>query len=149
MITQEGYNLILNKINELTEKQKYWIEEKRKAAQQGDLSENSEYEYAVEEIERTSLELIKLTNILAKENVFDISNRRKDRVVFGSFISLNDENKNILKVRIVGSEELTFIKDKNYLPISTSSPMGKELIGKEVGDEIVVKDLEYTIVDIK
>ena len=148
MITKEGYNIILEKIEVLKEKQKYWVEEKRKAAQQGDLSENAEYEYAIEEIERVSRELNKLSSIISTEQVVDVSKRRKDRVVFGSFVTLEDENGKELRIRIVGTQELSFIKGSEYLPVSTSSPMGRELIGKEIGDDFVVKDIEYSILDI-
>jgi len=78
--------------------------------------------------------------------VVDISKINSEKIVFGATVTLNDPEKDATFVyKLVGEEEAEFKENK----ISYISPLGKALIGKEVGDTIIVKapkgDVEYEI----
>jgi transcription elongation factor GreA len=73
-----------------------------------------------------------------------------EKIVFGATVQIFDNQKEVaLTYQIVGEDEAMSDPKK----ISYTSPLGKSLIGKEVGDEVVVKapkgDLSYEVQDIK
>jgi len=59
------------------------------------------------------------------------------------------DDKTSLRLRIVGTNELTYFSSKDTTFISNISPMGKALIGKEVGDDISVANHDYEIFKIE
>jgi transcription elongation GreA/GreB family factor len=153
ILTQEGLDKIINHFKELQEEKKYWVEEKRIAAEHGDRSENAEYHAAKENIRRIDKKLFHLNNIINNAKPIDTSNRKKDIVVFGSTVTLlKNEEENIV-ITIVGTNELLYHgKDKSEekkIYVSHISPMGKELLGKTIGYEFDLMDNFYEIVGIE
>ncbi len=116
---------------------------------QGDLSENAEYSAAKERQSYLHGKLQELENNLAMSNVIDLKNLSCDKVVFGSTVTIQDINteKNIT-YQLVGPLESDL--DRNR--ISVTSPIGKALIGKCIGDEVSVNTpggiREFEIVEI-
>lgn len=119
------------------------------ARAQGDLSENAEYSAAKERQAFLHGKMQELENNLAMSNVIDLKNLSCDKAVFGSTVNIADSNTGQgICYQLVGPLESDL--DKNR--ISVTSPIGKALIGKCVGDELSVKTpggiREFEIVEI-
>jgi transcription elongation factor GreA len=107
----------------------------KKAAALGDLSENAEYHMAKQRQEFVNARLGQLKKRMSELALVNLSNIPKDRVAFGSTIRVFDNTKEEeLEYKLVTSEESDVAKGL----ISTTSPIGKALMGKKVGDTAVV-----------
>jgi transcription elongation factor GreA len=116
-----------------------------KARAHGDLSENAEYHAAKDRQGFVNARLNQLKKRLAEMSMIDFSKIPSDRVGLGSTVVVLDLNKDEeIVYNLVTSEEA----DAKVGRISTSSPIGRALLGKEVGDAVKVqipggvKDLE-------
>lgn len=76
-----------------------------------------------------------LTATLGAVTVVPRPPRKPDRVYFGAWVSLEDEDGGTSEVRIVGPDEV----DVRAAQISVDSPMARALLGREVGDEVTVQ----------
>ena len=77
--------------------------------------------------------------------IIDPTKTRSDKVYFGAYVRLEDEDENEQIYRIVGPDEF----DPKSGQISMDSPMGKALMGKSEGDEVIVKrPIGDTVVEI-
>ncbi|MDA8408249.1 MAG: transcription elongation factor GreA [Deltaproteobacteria bacterium] len=117
----------------------------------GDLSENAEYTYAKEKQALIETRIRDLQERISSSEVIDINNRpTPDRVVFGVHVTIQDldtdETKNY---QLLGQDEADIANGI----ISVDSPVGRALIGKEVGDVVEVRApngvRECEIIDIK
>ncbi len=106
------------------------------ARSHGDLSENSEYDAAKEEMGMLELRIAQLEQTLTRTRVLDPTEVRTDKVYIFSKVQLLDmlSNKEI-EYQLVSTEEADIVKGK----ISTDSPIGKSLLGKVVGEVVSVK----------
>ncbi|HLW56916.1 MAG TPA: transcription elongation factor GreA [Bacteriovoracaceae bacterium] len=116
----------------------------------GDLKENAEYHAAKEKQSHIEGRIMELQAKLARARVVDVSTINSERVIFGATVEVYDQQKDTtVTFQIVGEDEAMSGGNK----ISYNSPLGKALIGKEVGDEAIVKapkgDLVYEIQDIR
>ena len=97
----------------------------------GDLSENAEYHMAKQRQEFVNARLGQLKKRMAELALVNLSNIPKDRIAFGSTVVVFDTTKNEeITYKLVTSEE----SDVNQGLISTTSPIGRGLVGKQVGD---------------
>ena len=102
----------------------------------GDLSENAEYAAAKERQSFLHGKVQELENNLATSNVINLKGLTNEKVVFGCYVSMEDtDSGEKIKYQLVGPYE----SDINQNKISVTSPIGKAIIGKCVGDEINVK----------
>ena len=102
----------------------------------GDLSENAEYKAAKEKQTFVQARLSLLHQRMMEVDSIDLSKIPKDRVAYGSDVVLYDLDKDEkIKYRLVTSEE----SDPENGLISTVSPIGQALMGREEGDEVKVK----------
>ncbi len=102
----------------------------------GDISENAEYAAAKERQSFIQGKIQELENNLASSKVIDLENLTDERIVFGSIVTIVDaETEERTTYQLVGPFESDIQQNK----ISVTSPIGKGLIGKEVGDEVRVK----------
>lgn len=120
------------------------------ARELGDLKENAEYHAAKERQGVIEGRISQLQGVIARARVVEISKIASDRIVFGATVTMYDGEKDVRHTyKIVGEEEADLKENK----VSYISPLGKALIGKEVGDTVVVKapkgDVEYEIEEIK
>jgi transcription elongation factor GreA len=107
----------------------------KKAVALGDLSENAEYHMAKQRQEFVNARLGQLKKRMAELSLVNLSNIPKDRVAFGSTVIVYDVSKDEkIEYKLVTSEE----SDVNKGLISTTSPIGRSLIGKQVGDMALV-----------
>jgi transcription elongation factor GreA len=108
----------------------------RKARAHGDLSENAEYHAAKERQRYVDARLAQLKKRLGDLSMVDLSKIPRDRVGLGSTVTVLDVDKDErVTYRLVTSEEADVSKGA----ISTSSPIGRGLLGKQVGDEVRIQ----------
>ena len=108
----------------------------QKAREFGDLRENAEYKAAMERQSIVQARIMQVRNRLGEVESIDLSKIPTDRVAYGSRVVLFDlEKEEKIKYKLVTSEE----SDPENGLISTVSPIGQALMGKEEGDEIKVK----------
>ena len=106
------------------------------AREHGDLSENAEYDAAKERQGYVNARLGQLKKRLAELSMVNFDNIPQGKVSFGSQVTLYDlEKEDEVVYKLVMSEEADVSKGL----ISTSSPIGRALMGKEEGDEVNVE----------
>ena len=132
-------------------KRKEVAEKIKEAREQGDLSENAEYDAAKDEQRDIEARIEELEKILKNVEVVDMEedNHDLDKVSFGLVVKVKDnEFEDEMEFKIVGATEANSLKGK----ISNESPLGKALLGARRGDVVTVEapagDIEYTIIDI-
>ena len=107
----------------------------KKAASLGDLSENAEYHMAKQRQVFVNARLGQLKKRMGELSLVNLTNIPKDRIAFGSTVVVFDITKNEeITYKLVTSEE----SDVGAGKISTTSPIGKALLNKKVGDEATV-----------
>lgn len=107
-----------------------------KARAHGDLSENAEYHAAKERQGLVNARLGQLQKRLRELSMVDVSKIPRDKVGLGSTVVILDVNKGEeLTYHLVTSEEADAAKGK----ISTSSPLGRGMLGREVGDVVRIQ----------
>ncbi len=107
----------------------------KKAAALGDLSENAEYHMAKQRQEFVKARVRQLGKRLAELSMINMNNIPRDKVGLGSTVKVYDNTKNEeVEYKLVTSEESDVAAGK----ISTTSPIGRALLNKKVGDEAVV-----------
>ncbi|MEW5746268.1 MAG: transcription elongation factor GreB [Nitrospirota bacterium] len=121
------------------------------AAAQGDRSENAEYIYGKKQLREIDARVRFLTKRLGELVVVDRLPDDTSRVFFGAWVRLEpeDDEEEAVEYRIVGPDETDFKKGL----ISIDSPVGKALIGRCEGDEVVVQRPKgravFTVVEIR
>jgi transcription elongation factor GreA len=107
----------------------------KKAAALGDLSENAEYHMAKQRQEFVKARLRQLGKRMGDLALINMDNIPRDKVGLGSTVRVYDNDKNEeVEYKLVTSEESDFASGK----ISTSSPIGRALLNKKVGDTAIV-----------
>jgi transcription elongation factor GreB len=118
------------------------------AAAEGDRSENAEYIYRKKQLREIDGRIHFLKDRLEDVVVVDTVPDDQERVFFGAWIRLEDEDGNLAEYRIVGPDE--FDTDKGY--ISMDSPMARALMKRSEGDDVVVRrpkgDTVFTIIKV-
>ena len=135
-ITRQGWNALDQELKFL------WKEERPRvtqavsdAAALGDRSENAEYIYGKRQLREIDRRVRFLTKRLEVLQIVDYHPKQEQKVFFGAWVELEEENGEIKQYRLVGSDE--FDPAKNW--ISIDSPVARALIGKEVDDEVKVE----------
>ena len=107
-----------------------------KARAHGDLSENAEYHAAKERQGVVNARLGQLRARLRELSMIDMSKLPRDRVGLGSTVVVLDSRKDEeVTYKLVTSEDADVVKGR----ISTTSPIGRALLGKQVGDSVKVQ----------
>ena len=105
------------------------------AAAEGDRSENAEYQYSKQRLAAIDRRLRFLGKRLKVLTIVDETPPEDGRVYFGSWVTIEDEDGNAQTYRIVGPDEI----DARKRWISMDSPVGKSLLSRTVGDEVVLR----------
>ncbi|MBA3549706.1 MAG: transcription elongation factor GreB [Nannocystis sp.] len=105
------------------------------AAALGDRSENAEYIYGKRRLREIDKRLEFLSKRLDNLKLFTVPDRDPDKVTFGAWVTLEDEDGRAVYYQLVGADEFDVSRGK----ISVASPVGKALLGKEEGDDVVVE----------
>jgi transcription elongation factor GreA len=135
-MTEQIKKKLQEEINLLEHELSYELpKELKKAVALGDLSENAEYHMAKQRQEFVKARLRQLGRRLADLSLINMNNIPKDRVGLGSTVRVFDNMKNEeMEYKLVTSEE----SDVNAGKISTTSPIGRSLLNKKVGDTTTV-----------
>ena len=149
-ITEDGLIKLQEELEMLKTKGRADIAEKIKVARgYGDLSENSEYDEAKNEQAKIEARIIELEAMLKNvEIIEDVKGSAKTVVIGVKVKALDMEFDEECEYRVVGSTEANPLEGK----ISDESPLGKALLGKKIGDEVIVDapagELKFKILEI-
>jgi transcription elongation factor GreA len=142
-LTYEGLKNLEDELEFLKGSKRTEIAERIKQALSfGDISENSEYDEAKNEQAQIETRIVQLENTLKNAKIIEEDDIRTDSVSLGAKVRLFDfEFQEEIVYWIVGSTEA----DPRNSKISNESPVGSELIGGKVGDEVSVNVPEGVI----
>jgi transcription elongation factor GreB len=152
-ITPAGYRRLVDELEFLhNSKRPEVVNALADAAAEGDRSENAEYIYRKRQLRQIDGRLRFLSKRLDYVVIVDPSEqKRRDRVFFGATVTVEDEEGETFAYRIVGQDEI----EGSEGTISWKSPVGKALLGKAVGDTVVVRwhagtrELTVTAIDYR
>lgn len=136
-LTDDGLKKLQDELEFLKTEGRADIAEKIKVARgYGDLSENSEYDEAKNEQAKIEARIVEIEAMLKNVEIIEDIKGKAKTVVVGVKVKVFDEAYNEeCEYRVVGSTEA----DPRQGKISDESPVGKALLGKKVGDEVVVE----------
>lgn len=149
-MTPEGYEKLKEELERLIKIERpAIIKAIAEARAHGDLSENAEYHAAREKQSFIEGRIQELQAKLSRAQVIDPSKINHNKVAFGAKVRVLDlETEEEKEFHLVGPDEADVKNGK----ISITSPVGKALIGKEVGEEVIIKapakTLNYEIISI-
>lgn len=137
ILTSEGLRQYEEELHDLKVNRRLEVAQKiKEAREQGDLSENAEYDAAKDEQRDIEARIEELETILKNVEVVDDEDISSDHVTVGATVIIYDmEFEEEVRYRIVGSTEADSLKGK----ISNESPVGKALLGAVVGDIVNVE----------
>ena len=130
----EGYRKLTDQVRELKRERPEVVEAIEVARAHGDLSENAEYHAAKERQGHIEASIADIEDQLSRAVVIDPTTLSGKKVVFGATVTLVDEEEKKVRYQLVGQVEA----DARDGRISYNSPLGRALIGREVGDEVEV-----------
>ena len=151
ILTYEGLRKYEEELHDLKVVKRREIAQKiKEAREQGDLSENAEYDAAKDEQRDIEARIEELEKILKNAEVADEDEVDLDKISIGCCVKIRDlEFNEDLDYKIVGSTEANSLKGK----ISNESPVGKALIGHKVRDIVEVETqagvLKYEVLEIQ
>jgi len=150
-LTKGGYNRLKHELDDLkTNVRQQVLEKITEAKSHGDLSENAEYEAAKEEQAQVESRISTLERVLSTATILDEKDIKTDRVYILTTVSLKDLDRDKeVEYTLVSSEEA----DSENGKISVKSPIGRNLLGKSVGEIVEIKvpkgTMRYEVLNIK
>ena len=150
ILTYEGLKKLEDELEDLKVVKRKEVSQKiKEAREQGDLSENAEYDAAKDEQRDIEARIEEIEKILKYSEVVVEGAADSERVSIGCKVKILDcEYDEELEYKIVGSTEANSLKGK----ISNESPVGRALIGKTVGESVTIEtqvgELTYKILEI-
>lgn len=151
ILTYAGLKQLEEELQDLkVVKRKEVAQKIKEAREQGDLSENAEYDAAKDEQRDIEARIEEIEKILKNVEVIDEDEVDLDKINIGCKVKVFDlEFDEELEFRIVGSTEANSLQGK----ISNESPVGQALIGRKVGDLVAVEtqvgSIQYKVIDIQ
>ena len=151
LLTYAGLKALEEELHDLKViKRKEVAEKIKEAREQGDLSENAEYDAAKDEQRDIEARIEQIEKILKNAEVVVEEEVDLDKISVGCQVKvLDEEYEEEMDFKIVGSSEANSLKGK----ISNESPVGRALLGHSVGDEIIVEtqagEMKYKVLGIQ
>ena len=151
ILTYEGLKALEDELQDLKVNRRHEVAEKiKEAREQGDLSENAEYDAAKDEQRDIEARIEEIEKILKNAEVVVEDDVDTKKINIGCKVTIKDlEFDEIMEFKIVGSTEANSLKGK----ISNESPVGKALIGAKKGQTVEVETqvgvLKYKIMEIQ
>lgn len=134
-ISREGFHRLDKELSRLKSERPEIIEAIKNAREEGDLKENAGYEAARERQGMLEARIGYLESRMAQLNVIDLETLSGDKAIFGATVTVEDlESGEAKTFTLLGPDEADYASGS----ISVHSPMGMAMLGKEVGEEIVV-----------
>lgn len=130
----EGHQALTEEVKRLKLERPSIIDAIEEARAHGDLSENAEYHAAKERQGHVEASIAEIEDRLSRALIIDPTTLSGDKVVFGATVTLVDEEEKKVRYQLVGQQEA----DARVGRISYNSPLGRALIGREVGDDVEV-----------
>jgi len=146
----EGYRKLVDEVRQLKMIERpAIIQAIEEARAHGDLSENAEYHAAKERQGQVEATIGDIEDKLSRAQIIDPTTLSGNRIVFGATVHLLDEDDKPIKYQIVGQMEA----DAKVGRISYNSPLGRALIGRNVGDDVEVStpsgDRYYSVAKVE
>lgn len=151
ILTYQGLKALEDELQDLKVYRRKEVAQKiKEAREQGDLSENAEYDAAKDEQRDIEARIEEIDKILKNAEVVVEEDVDLDTINIGCKVKIKDlEYGDEMEYKIVGSTEANSLKGK----ISNESPVGRALIGAKKGDVITVEtqagDIQYEILEIQ
>ena len=130
----EGYEKLTADLKVLRAERPKIVDAIEEARAHGDLSENAEYHAAKERQGQVEAQIGDLEDRVSRAQIIDPTTLSGDKVVFGATVTVLDEDDKPHRYQIVDQAE----SDARVGRISYDSPLGRALIGRQVGDEVEV-----------
>ena len=130
----EGYEKLTADLQVLRQERPRIVDAIEEARSHGDLSENAEYHAAKERQGQVEAQIAEIEDRVTRAQIIDPATLSGDRVVFGATVTVLDDDDKPQRYQIVGMTEA----DARQGRISYDSPLGRALIGKQVGEEVEV-----------
>jgi transcription elongation factor GreA len=130
----EGYEKLTADLQALRLERPKIVDAIEEARAHGDLSENAEYHAAKERQGQVEAQIAELEDRVSRAQIIDPASLSGDRIVFGATVTVRDDGDKPQRYQIVGQTEA----DARNGRISYDSPLGRALIGKQVGEEVEV-----------
>lgn len=150
-ITRDGFEKLQAELEWLWKQERPRVTEAvATAAALGDRSENADYIYGKKRLREIDRRIRFLTKRIDALTVVDPGPRQDaDRIYFGAWVSVEDEDGERLRYQIVGPDEFDAAAGR----ISVDSPVGRALMGRRLGDEVEIRrprgDTSLTILEIE
>ncbi len=150
-LSPEGYEKLKKELDDLKQVKRPELSRKISEARDfGDLKENAEYHAAKEALSLLETKISKLEETLSRAKVLKKNDMAEGKITILSTVKLKDLNRDMeIEYTLVSPEESDFKQNK----ISTTSPVGKALLGKEKGEIVEIRVpagiLKYQVIDIK
>ena len=151
LLTREGLRKLEDELQDLKVNRRQEIAQKiKEAREQGDLSENAEYDAAKDEQRDIEARIEELEKILKNAEVVDEDEVDLDKISIGCRVKIRDlEFNEDLDYKIVGSTEANSLEGK----LSNESPLGMAILKKRVGETVTVEapdgNFDFRILDIR
>ena len=134
-ITKEGEEFLKEELNHLWRIERPQVTQSvSEAAALGDRSENAEYIYGKKRLREIDRRVRYLTKRLEEVQIVSQPPKNRAKIYFGAFVKLKTDQGHIANYRLVGPDEIQ--PKKGF--ISVDSPVGRALLGKQKGDEIII-----------
>ena len=130
----EGYEKLTADLKVLRAERPKIVDAIEEARAHGDLSENAEYHAAKERQGHVEAQIADIEDRVTRAQIIDPASLSGDRIVFGATVTVLDDDDKPQRYQIVGQTEA----DARQGRISYDSPLGRALIGKQVGEEVEV-----------
>ncbi|WP_341859607.1 transcription elongation factor GreA [Qipengyuania sp. GPGPB31] len=130
----EGYEKLTADLKVLRAERPLIVDAIEEARAHGDLSENAEYHAAKERQGQVEASISDIEDKVSRAQIIDPATLSGHRVIFGATVTLLDEDEKPIRYQIVGQTEADAGKGR----ISYNSPIGRALIGKQLGEEVEV-----------
>lgn len=135
-VSRMGFDRLKKELENLERRERYDVIRAIEVAREhGDLKENAEYHAAKERQGHVEGRILELKDKLSRAEVIDCSDVNCSRAVFGTVVTMLDLDADVeVTYQLLGPEE----SDVKKGVISIQSPLGRSILGKEIGDEVKV-----------
>lgn len=135
-ISVEGFRKLGEELENLKSQRPEVIQAIKEAREEGDLRENGGYEAARERQSMLEARINFIESRMSQFNIIDLNEMGGDKVVFGATVEVEDvDTGETRRFTLLGPDEADYASGS----VSIQSPVGRALVGKEVGDEAVVE----------